>query len=385
MTITKLDIREQPAPILMRHYNRRIARNIWIALRDQKMNSIRGQQRFADEVYDVLTTAPAEKLPTYQDGKRYEIPDAGISYKTISNFSKRASEIFQSVSDGGAPEVRVANETLAYLHAFLFLKQPERVAAWRYCDPKDYDNGIVLGLDDTFDRFKPAHSVPASLVFFAIRSLGKTTGSLISTYIKAKNKYIVDSSKFADYQGFSKLLGSMVLFERADDLEDECVFLTPSQWEAVRFNYKTGITKSQKEFKSDTHLYRGRASGICLKDLFVDNGFSIPRHQFAILCKVVGGVDKIEKFVGFRMSDLSWGERSSPSDGVLDDLLNLHFFTSIEGTELGLNSIKIDDDGFLGNSNSSGDSSDRSDVGLIVLRDTNDDVEEFIGLCRMMK
>ena len=372
MSVTQLESRKGQAPILPRHYNRRMARYIWIALRDQKLNSMRGQQRFSDEIYTTLVSAPTEKLPKYADGTRYQIPDSGLSYKTIDNFLNKASSIFNISDEGGASDIRISNNTLSYLHAYLMVAHPDRVEKWRFEDAKHIENRVISGIDDNFDRFNPSSSLPRSLLVYAVNKMQPMRSSVAAHRMALQVESEPDAPEPITLEN-TELLGAIMFFPIKGGIEDFCVHLPPDQWNFLRFNYTKSIEREIGEFSSHLHLYRGRAIGINLQNLVVDSEFSIPRNQPTVLAKTNRGVHQDSKLVGFRMNEMRWMplNEADGDSGLLDVMTNFGNHYGVKGTDMSLEHSRLD--------------IEPSEMALLILPDMAIDANEFMDLCYFIK
>jgi len=357
--------------VIRRQYNRRLASLIWVALRDQKQSLFLGQQKFGDYLYDTLIRTPNNKLPKYEDGGIYEIPDGGISYKTIDNFLKRASSIFEEEESGGVSILKIENRTLAYIHVFLCIVQPDRTQKWENTQVNEGKPDLIPDADDSLHLFKVSGFLPKNLLIFSV-----ATEHLHRAVKSAKDIALFQNENIAfgrDYcSPFAELIGALQIFQNTKSIEEDCLHIVASNWYDLRNSFYDTVKSSKPEFDYRLHMYRGKALGVMLKELVVKNSregtFSVCPHSRAIIWSGLRAIDDRQDVMGFQYTSPdspSFNEDSS----MMEDLLLVSSLKEIDGVHTSSKNTNLYH------------KKDKLDVSLFLVEDTLPNIENFRELC----
>lgn len=270
-----------PKLTLRRQYTRRLLRNIWRAMRVERLNFIQGRIPFESFVYDEVLDASASGQLVLPDGSAYDAPDAPIDGKTLENFIKKSSSIFDIDRTSSYQNIKTANKTLQYMHAFLAWRHPDRVARWKDRPTKLFDDLIVKNLDDSFRVFETRKTFPHGI---KILDTSKAEPSVLSLTVADFFAHRDQKAFVGEAYTSSKtpLLAVTAFASVESDVLNRTIVLTPEQWAIVCEFHLEGrdIDKARHDLFDD-HMMVARGVSISFqsRDYGMETIPAIPEHQ----------------------------------------------------------------------------------------------------------
>lgn len=296
---------DQPVFTLRRYYTRHLARNIWRALRSEKMNFMQGRNVFADYIFHTIQLKTKNVKIEYEDGELFHPPKKSISDKTISNFMDLSSNIFEIETSSVSASLKTAQITFQYLHLFLWCVDESRVSQWKDRPATRIDQKIVNNIDDNFELFKATNVFPKAIKLYAFNENLQPFCGISDTsrkFDKDGNPYPIDLEK----EEHCTLIAVVMFQEIENSIYDECTLIERYEWKdtlekfgkrnssMVEFRSFFNILATWKKGKSLTfrsknfdHPYEGKMSistnefvtAIALESDFFDNNDHLTRYS----------------------------------------------------------------------------------------------------------
>lgn len=253
-------------------------------MRSERLNFLQGRTPFEGYVYDGVLAAADSGLVRIDDETAFEAPADPVDGKTLENFINKSSTIFEVDRTSGYQNIKTANTTLRYMHAFLWSRHPERVERWEKESGKLFDDLIVENLDDSFRVFESQKTFPHGVKLVATE---KADVSVLSLLVQEayQNR---DRSDFDDFeQAVSPLLAVAAFAPIKGDVLNRAVILTPRQWDYIkRFNEELSDGTGQDSFDPELIPYRGVSISFQSRDYSLGSGPAITQDQSVTVLKL---------------------------------------------------------------------------------------------------
>lgn len=294
----------KPVYSLERYYDRRLIRNIWRALRDERFNFLGGRVRFSGFVLETIVSGIENANIVIEGGSDYALPDGGISGKTIENFLDRYSAIFALDRTSGNQTLNTANVTLQYLHLFLWCRFPERVAKWEREAADSYSDLIVQNLDDSFYVFDTRKTFP-----FGAELLETSDAEHSQLAFLVEEHYQQTSVDWFSTGNDRKtpVLGVVLFSEVKNDVVSKCRWIGAELFHHIVELLSEGFdleVDGKHRFRSDLMVETGMAVAFQTKDFVSSSVPEIPLDQSATVMTLKNKLSQKRNYFDIRIKEL---------------------------------------------------------------------------------
>ena len=250
---------------LERVYERKQIKLLWLALNYAKQEVPGGRDAFSSHIDDILRDMPEQSSIVLSDGTRYEIPEIGPTSKTISNFLSSPASIFDpefgtfsardeltDSTDSIARRINASNETLRYIHLYLWLRYPERVSKWEATQIFDLEHDFIENLDDNFEMVSLKNTLPKYAKFYRTDKLYKKRPQGIK--MASSDNDLEPNLKRKELIGFAK-------FEEVkSSVESRCTYISFESYisYADKMSGKSKIEENEK-FSRQKFIHFGKS------------------------------------------------------------------------------------------------------------------------------
>lgn len=284
--------------------DRLILSKIWMAINADWDSFPKGREPYADHVFETLCKSSNTIFLQYEDGQEYLIPENPPDPKTIGNFINLPEQIitnwYKDVTKATKSTIKTSNETINYIHAYLFCKNFNVVSKWKGIRPLTKQKYIVKKLDNSFELRLTYRYFPKPFYIFIIKN-GPGYEKNLAGAVRANLEESASIEEMEQRFGL-ELLGVLGFF-KSDMPLSKVIYIPSDKWK--RINGVNNIDDMETEKYGDKIILKsGNSVSFLSKNLhnfdeYLTVGHGIIHH----CCLIASKIRKDKEYLVLTSSD----------------------------------------------------------------------------------